>query len=256
MFTPDTVATNPPLVYYFHTDHLDTPRVVTDTSSNLRWRWLAEPFGTTAPETNPASLGAFTQNLRFPGQYADQETGLSYNLFRDFDSSTGRYVQSDPIGLGGGINTYAYVEGNPLSYVDPNGLVVQLCRRPVNIDWVGGASAYLPNHNWIRTDSTEAGMGGVCPIPGQGCSDTPGVQTQTINHAGQGNSPGAVCVTVPDVDEQCVNKAISPGQATGRWMPWNQCQSFARETLYNCSTLGPTTPYIGYPNVNPRRKRP
>ncbi|WP_423600355.1 RHS repeat domain-containing protein [Roseateles sp. MS654] len=245
-----------PEVLYVYSDHLNAPRVVVDKNSATRWRWISEPFGTTAPEEAPAGLAPVTLNLRFPGQYFDKESGLSYNYFRDYDGTTGRYVQSDPIGLEGGINTYAYVEGSPLSYVDPNGLVVQLCRRPVNIDWVGDASAYLPNHNWIRTDTIEAGMGGVCPIPGQGCSDRPGVQTQTIDHSGQGNAPGAVCVTVPDVDEQCVNKAITPGQATGRWMPWNQCQSFARETLYNCSTLGPTTPYIGYPNVNPRRKRP
>ena len=120
MFTPN--GANNPLVYYIHTDHLDTPRLVTDTANNIRWRWLAEPFGTTAPETNPSNLGGFTQNLRFPGQYADSESGLSYNYFRDYDSTTGRYVQSDPIGLGGGINTYAYVGGKPLSYVDPRGL--------------------------------------------------------------------------------------------------------------------------------------
>lgn len=70
IFTPDTVATNPPLVYYVHTDHLNTPRVVFDTANRVRWRWLAEPFGTTAPETNPSNLGSFTQNLRFPGRHA------------------------------------------------------------------------------------------------------------------------------------------------------------------------------------------
>ena len=113
----------PPLVYYIHTDHLDTPRVVVDKNNALRWRWLAEPFGTTAPETNPAGLGVFTQNLRFPGQYADQETGLFYNYFRDYDPTTGRYAQSDPLGLQGGINTYAYVSGNPISSTDPKGLL-------------------------------------------------------------------------------------------------------------------------------------
>ena len=123
IFTPDPAnATNPPLVYFIHADHIDTPRVVVDRANNLRWRWMAEPFGTTAPETNPSGLGAFTQNLRFPGQYADAESGLNYNYFRDYDSSIGRYVQSDPIGLQGGINTYAYVGGNPGSYVDPQGL--------------------------------------------------------------------------------------------------------------------------------------
>ena len=122
MFVPDAVTANPPLVYFIHADHLDTPRVVLDKNNAVRWRWLAEPFGITAPETNPQGLGLFTQNLRFPGQYADAESGLSYNFFRDYDSTTGRYTQSDPIGLQGGINTYAYVENNPLSYADPDGL--------------------------------------------------------------------------------------------------------------------------------------
>jgi RHS repeat-associated protein len=64
----------------------------------------------------------FEMNLRLPGQVYDAETGLHYNYFRDYDPATGRYVQSDPIGLSGGLNPYAYVEGNPVSFVDSNGL--------------------------------------------------------------------------------------------------------------------------------------
>jgi RHS repeat-associated protein len=127
MFMPDPAnASNPnaaPLVFYIHADHLNAPRVVVDQTGAKRWRWLAEPFGTTAPEANPDGFGVFTQNLRFAGQYADAESGLWYNYFRSYDPSRGRYSQSDPIGLiGGSVSTYSYVNGNPLDTVDSMGL--------------------------------------------------------------------------------------------------------------------------------------
>jgi RHS repeat-associated protein len=149
IFTPDTVATNPPLVYYVNTDHLNTPRVVFDTANRVRWRWLAEPFGTTVPETNPSNLGSFTQNLRFPGQYADQESGLFYNHHRDYDPAIGRYVQSDPIGLAGGINTFSYVGGNPLSLIDPDGLNPRFGRQAENMPLGPGAGGgWFPLPRW------------------------------------------------------------------------------------------------------------
>jgi len=73
------------------------------------------------PESN--GQGAFVYNLRFPGQYYQTETGLNYNYFRDYDPQTGRYIESDPSGLGGGsASTYAYAGAAPVSKYDPLGL--------------------------------------------------------------------------------------------------------------------------------------
>ncbi|WP_328514826.1 RHS repeat-associated core domain-containing protein, partial [Ralstonia solanacearum] len=110
--------------YYIYADQIDTPRVITDTNNLMVWRWdQTDPFGATLPDENPTSLGAFTYNLRFPGQVYDAETGKHYNVNRDYDPAGGRYVQSDPIGLNGGQwSTYTYALGNPMSWADPSGL--------------------------------------------------------------------------------------------------------------------------------------
>ena len=83
------------------------------------------------PDENPQSLGVVTFNLRFPGQYYDPETILHYNYFRDYDPTTGRYIESDPIGLEGGVNTYAYGEGNPLKNIDPDRMIIPLPKEAV-----------------------------------------------------------------------------------------------------------------------------
>ncbi|MDQ1814179.1 BPSL0067 family protein, partial [Massilia sp. CCM 9210] len=111
-------------VFHIHPDHLGTPRMITRTLDNkIVWRWdNGDPFGLTPPTESFSGSGTFTFNLRMPGQYYDRSTNLFHNYHRDYDPQTGRYIQSDPIGLGGGVNTYAYVEGNPLFYSDPYGL--------------------------------------------------------------------------------------------------------------------------------------
>jgi RHS repeat-associated protein len=111
-----------------HVDHLGTPRAVTNQAQQTVWRWEnTEPFGKSLPEEDPDGDGvAFEFPLRFAGQYHDRETGLYYNYFRDYDPQTGRYVQSDPIGLAGGLNTYGYALQNPLSFSDPTGEILPL----------------------------------------------------------------------------------------------------------------------------------
>lgn len=113
-----------PQIYYVQTDHLGTPRTVIDRAGVQRWSWMAEPFGNSAPVEDPVGFGAFRLNLRMPGQYFDAESGLAYNWHRSYDAGVGRYTQSDPIGLQGGINTYAYVENQPTKYSDPTGLYI------------------------------------------------------------------------------------------------------------------------------------
>jgi RHS repeat-associated protein len=111
-------------ISYLHTDGLGTPRTATDVSQNVVWRDDGETFGETAPtQTVPSGAYPVIVNLRNPGQYFDQETGLFYNVARYYNPQSGRYITSDLIGLGGGLNTYSYIGQNPLGGIDPLGLL-------------------------------------------------------------------------------------------------------------------------------------
>lgn len=114
---------------YIEPDALGTPRVVVDPARGAQgtavWTWplTGEAFGDTAPNQDPdGDSTAFVFDMRFPGQRYDSATGLNYNYFRDYDANAGRYSQSDPIGIVGGISTYGYVGANPSIYSDSRGL--------------------------------------------------------------------------------------------------------------------------------------
>ena len=169
-------------LYYVHTDHLGTPQVMTDKNQEVVWKRSQTPFGETVEDS-----GTVEQPLRFPGQYADLEMGLNYNYYRDYDPSLGRYVQSDPIGLRGGINTYGYAYQNPLRYVDPDGLTPGTGAGCLAGAWAGplgcGAGAAvgtllnlgvgaLVGYNIYHND--DAPDGSECPVPGA----TPGNKTR------------------------------------------------------------------------------
>lgn len=117
---------------YLHPDHLNTPRLATDSTQSLLWRWDSDAYGLGGPNEDVDGDGKATSvPLRFPGQIYDAQTQLNYNYYRDYDPKTGRYVQSDPIGLEGGLNTYGYAMGNPISFMDPYGLSTAFWDVPI-----------------------------------------------------------------------------------------------------------------------------
>jgi RHS repeat-associated protein len=107
-------------IFFYRLDHIGTPKALTDEDGMMAWKSDLGPYGETILGEFQVT-GNLDSSLRFPGQYGDSESGLNYNYFRDYDPSIGRYIQSDPIGLSGGLNTYGYVSGNPIMYSDPTG---------------------------------------------------------------------------------------------------------------------------------------
>ncbi|ALN78613.1 RHS repeat-associated core domain-containing protein [Lysobacter antibioticus] len=139
---------------YIETDPLDTPRAVIDPVRNVAiWTWDAkgEAFGKDVPnQDQDLDATAFVFNMRFPGQRFDAGTGFLYNYFRDYDPATGRYLQSDPIGLAAGISTYAYVGSSPLDGVDPLGLNKGGGSRPAGAGINSAAATIVP----VNTQAT------------------------------------------------------------------------------------------------------
>jgi RHS repeat-associated protein len=125
-------------IAYVTADQLGTPRAIANSSGTTEWQ---NPYqGNPWNEVSPTSTG-YTYNLGLPGQYYDSETGLSNNVHRDYDPSTGRFVQSDPVGLAAGPSTYAALNNNPLKYTDPTGLDAILLINPGGAQ-IGGSNAY------------------------------------------------------------------------------------------------------------------
>lgn len=109
----------------YHNDHLGTSQKMTDSSGTVVWSADYKPFGEAT-----IAVSTIMNNLRFPGQYYDTETGLNYNYYRDYNPVLGRYISKDPIGFRGGINLYAYTRNNPVNRIDPLGLAEEFPTEP------------------------------------------------------------------------------------------------------------------------------
>lgn len=132
-----------PKVNYVITDYLGRPRQVRDGESNaLKWQFMPTAFGGKVDDSlsTEATGSAYELNIRFPGQYEDSETGLYYNHWRYYDQNTGRYISSDPLGLGGDENLYAYVNAAPTHFIDPPGLLLFAFDGTGNQDYGKGTS--------------------------------------------------------------------------------------------------------------------
>ncbi len=204
------------------------------------------------PVYSQASITA--SPLAFTGMVRDPEVGLQDNRERTYDSRSGTFLQPDPTGLRGSLNsvshadsvgkivgdaihgsmnTYQYAYNSPARYTDPFGLDVMVCRRVAEIPFGRFLYRFGFPHMFIKTDTIEAGMGplGCGPLP---VSPWYGAQTQVCSNAGQSST--SQCEAISDVDEACVNAKLTIGRRTGSWTPFNQCNTFADDVIKQCRT--------------------
>jgi RHS repeat-associated protein len=175
---------------YVESDHLNTPRIVVNPLTNKTiWRWelVKSGFGDHAAITDPDNNGiVYNLSIRFPGQYYDGLANINYNYYRDYDSTVGRYIESDPVGLLGGLNTYGYAYQRPTTVSDRDG------RTPVLCAAVGGLVGGLVGGAWNYYEGgsfwTGFGQGGITGLVGSGlaCSGVPlPIASATGSVAGQ-----------------------------------------------------------------------
>ena len=142
----------------FYADHLGTPHKLTGMTGAVVWSAQYAAFGLAQVETE-----AVVNNLRFPGQYFDAETGLHYNFQRYYEPGIGRYMQPDPIGLNGGINIFTYAKNHPLYFQDHLGLAVWFITvGSGGGSFVWGVSVVGGTALKLSSDSVSCGIGLIC----------------------------------------------------------------------------------------------
>ncbi|MEQ8939318.1 MAG: RHS repeat-associated core domain-containing protein, partial [Gammaproteobacteria bacterium] len=224
-------------IYYIHNDHLGTPQLITDSFQNTVWQADYNPFGEVDITTELVS-----NNIRFPGQYYDEETGLHYNYFRYYEPEIGRYITSDPIGLEAGTNTYSYVDSNPLKWIDPTGLAKFCCRQ---LDFFDGTDIGFTHCFIIADDGTKFSL-----FPKNG------IGQKELND-GRDNENQAVCFDCPAKNcssnqNECLRKAHER-YPTGRYAYLGpNSNTYAGTLARSCCAGGVpdgTSPWIA-PGIN------
>ena len=250
--------------FYLHPDHLGTPRVATrsvavagattgpNAVNKAVWRWESDPFGTSgatgaggsaasAPNENPQQVtgtqtqiqaASFKLNNRFPGQLFDAESSKSYNYFRDYDSSIGRYVESDPIGLRGGPNTFGYVGQNPTSRRDEFGLAEMCYYR----GWYNGKSDWP--HQFICVGGGCRGFYPYSSDPDKDLS-TMILSPGEISEDDAQYKSKSSCFQLPSCNEKAMNKCVLKCKKASFYsLAGSSCINWANNCYESCLVKG------------------
>ncbi|MCP3895456.1 MAG: hypothetical protein GY706_12635, partial [Bacteroides sp.] len=225
--------------YFYHNDHLGTPQKMTSVNGAVVWNAKYNSFG--KAEIDQASI--VENNLRFPGQYFDAESGLHYNYHRYYDSIIGRYLKVDPLlFFSGDINFYTYVRNNAIKLKDPLGLKVYRCIRPLKpgeagdeVHWYEKVAKNYHEYNCITMPDGSKKCDSTSPRPCWPKCVEPGVRSDPRTDK---YHPDA-CEEVWDSESNCVEKCLDKIWEEERPPYWigigyYDCQEYSKKTLRDC----------------------